>query len=91
MWGFRPKRNCHGAIRQLNDMIEGNKTNYILDADIKGFFDNLSHEWIMKFISARITDPNILRLTERMLRAGIVKDGGFYVDDFGAGQGSVAL
>ena len=55
MCGFRPNRNCHGAIRKLNDMIEGHKTNYILDADIKGFFDNLNHDWIMKFISLQIT------------------------------------
>ena len=61
----------------------------ILDADIKGFFDNLNHDWIIKFISSRITDPNILRLVGRMLKAGIFKDGRFYVDDFGAGQGSV--
>ena len=89
MWGFRPARNCHGAIRKLDDMIEHCKTNYILDADIKGFFDNLNHEWIIKFISSRITDPNILRLTERMLKAGILRNGAFYVDDLGAGQGSV--
>lgn len=89
MCGFRPGRNCHGAIRQLNDMIECHKTNYILDADIKGFFDNLSHDWIMKFISSRISDPNIIRLTERMLKAGVLRTGEFYVDDFGAGQGSV--
>ena len=89
MWGFRPNRNCHGALRKLNDMIEGHKTNYILDADIKGFFDNLEHEWIIKFISSRITDPNIIRLIERMLKAGVLKDGEFYTDDYGAGQGSV--
>lgn len=89
MCGFRPNRNCHGALRKLNDMIEGHKTNYILDADIRGFFDNLEHEWIIKFISSRITDPNIIRLTERMLKAGVLKDGEFYTDDFGAGQGSV--
>ena len=58
-------RNCHGAIRKLNDMIEGHKTNYILDADIKGFFDNLNHDWIMKFISSRITDNSVLRLVEK--------------------------
>ena len=89
MCGFRPNRSCHGAIRKLNDMIEGQKTNYILDADISGFFDNLSHEWIIKFISSRITDPNIIRLVERMLKAGVLKAGEFYVDDFGSGQGSV--
>ena len=89
MCGFRPNRNCHGAIRKLNDMIEGHKTNYILDADIKGFFDNLNHDWIMKFISSRITDNSVLRLVEKMLKAGILKNGEFYVDEFGAGQGSV--
>ncbi len=74
MCGFRPNRSCHGAIRRLNDMIEGQKTNYILDADISGFFDNLSHEWIIRFISSRITDPNIIRLVERMLKAGVLKE-----------------
>lgn len=89
MCGFRPNRNCHGAIRMLNDMIEGHKTNYILDADIKGFFDNLNHDWIMKFISSRITDSSVLRLVEKMLKAGILKNGEFYVDEFGAGQGGL--
>ena len=60
-------------------MIEGHKTNYILDADIKGFFDNLNHDWIMKFISSRITDNSVLRLVEKMLKAGILKNGEFYV------------
>lgn len=89
MCGFRPHRNCHEALRKLNEMIEGQKTNFILDADISGFFDNLRHDWIIKFISSRITDPNIIRLVERMLKAGILKEGEFYVDDFGSGQGSV--
>lgn len=89
MCGFRPNRSCHGAIRTLNDMIEGHKTNYILDADIKGFFDNLNHDWIMKFISSRITDSSVLRLVEKMLKAGILKNGEFYVDEFGAGQGGL--
>ena len=82
-------RNCHGAIRKLHDMIEGHKTNDRLDADIKGFFDNLNHDWIMKFISSRITDNSVLRLVEKMLKAGILKNGEFYVNEFGAGQGSV--
>lgn len=89
MCGFRPNRSCHGAIRKLNDMIEGHKTDYILDADIKEFFDNLLHDWIIKFITSRISDPNIIHLIERMLKAGVLSDGEFYVDDCGAGQGSV--
>ena len=70
-------------------MIEGQKTNYILDADISGFFDNLSHEWIVKFISSRITDPNIIRLVKCMLKAGVLQEGELYIDDFSCGQGSV--
>ncbi len=55
-------------------MIERNRTNYILDAEIKGFFDNIDHEWVVKFIESRIIDPNIIRLVRRMLKAGIMKD-----------------
>ena len=62
------------ALRKLNDMLEKEKTNWVLDADIKGFFDNLDHEWIMKFIESKIKDPNISRLVRRMLKAGIMKD-----------------
>ena len=74
MMGFRPGRNCHQALRKLNTMIERNRTNYILDADVKGFFNHLDHDWIMKFIGSKIKDPNILRLVKRMLKAGIMED-----------------
>ncbi|GFI64817.1 group II intron-encoded protein LtrA [Lachnospiraceae bacterium] len=74
MMGFRPGRGCHDAIRMLNTMIEKRYTNYVLYADIKSFFNHLDHDWILKFIGSRIKDPNILRLTRRMLKAGIVED-----------------
>ena len=74
MMGFRPGRSCHQALRKLNTMIERNYTNYILDADIKGFFDHLDHGMIIKFVGSRIKDPNIIRLVRRMLKAGIMKD-----------------
>ena len=67
MMGFRPNRGCHKAIRKLNIMLERKPTNYVLDADIKGFFQHLDHEWIMRFIESKIKDPNILRLVRRML------------------------
>ena len=89
MMGFRPNRNCHQALRKLNTMIERKFTNYVLDADIKGFFDHLDHEWIMKFIGAKIKDPNILRLIRRMLKAGIIEDYQFEATEEGSGQGSV--
>ena len=89
MMGFRPNRSCHMAIRMLNEMIERNPTNYILDADIKGFFDHLDHEWIVKFVESRIKDPNITRLVRRMLKAGIMKDFKYEATEEGSGQGSV--
>lgn len=55
-------------------MIQSKPVNYVLDADIKGFFDHMDHEWIIRFIESKIKDPNITRLVRRMLKAGIMKD-----------------
>lgn len=89
MMGFRPNRSCHGAIKKLNVMIEKGYTSFIVDADIKSFFNHLDHEWILKFIGSRIKDPNIIRLTKRMLKAGIMEDYVFTATEEGSGQGSV--
>jgi len=89
MMGFRPNRNCHMALRKLNVMLEKEYTNYVLDADIKGFFDHLDHEWIIRFVESRIKDPNIIRLIRVMLKAGIMKDYVFEETEEGSGQGSV--
>lgn len=89
MMGFRPNRGCHKALKLLNRMIENNNTSYVLDADIKGFFDSLNHEWIIKFVESRIKDPNIIRLIRRMLKAGIMKDYCYEVEESGSGQGSI--
>lgn len=89
MMGFRPNRGCHDAIKKLGVMLEKRKTNWVLDADIKGFFDHLDHEWIVKFIESRIKDPNVIRLIRRMLKSGIMKDFQFEETEEGSGQGSV--
>ena len=89
MMGFRPNRGCHMALRKLNVMIEKNATNYILDADVKGFFEHIDHEWAVKFIGAKIKDPNILRLVRKMLKAGIIEDFQYEETEEGSGQGSV--
>lgn len=89
MMGFRPGRSCHQALRKLNQMIEGNRTSYVLDADIKGFFNHLDHEWIVRFIEARIKDPNIIRLVKRTLKSGIIEDYHYEETEEGSGQGSV--
>ena len=89
MMGFRPNRNCHQALRKLNDMLEKEKTNYVLDADIRGFFDHIDHEWAVRFIESKIKDPNITRLVRRMLKSGIMKDFRYEETEEGSGQGSV--
>lgn len=89
MMGFRPNRGCHGAIKKLGVMLEKRKTSWVLDADIKGFFDHLDHDWIVKFVEARIKDPNITRLIRRMLKAGIMTDFSYEETEEGSGQGSV--
>ena len=89
MMGFRPNRGCHKAIRKLNLMLERKPTSYVLDADIKGFFQHLDHEWIIRFIGSRIKDPNIIRLVRRMLKAGIMNNYEFEETEEGSGQGSV--
>lgn len=89
-YGFRPKRSMHGALKTLNEIIERGKINYVVDADIKGFFNHVDHEWLMKFLDLRIGDPNIHRLIRRMLKAGIQEDGEFEPTEEGTPQGSVA-
>lgn len=89
MMGFRPNRSCHKALRKLGVMLEREKTSYVLDADIKGFFDHLDHEWIVRFVESRIKDPNITRLLRRFLKAGIMRDYQFEESESGSGQGSI--
>lgn len=89
MMGYRPNKGCHTAIRHLNTMLEMRNTNWVLDADIKGFFDHLDHEWIIKFVESRIKDPNIIRLIKRYLKGGIIKDFTYEDTEEGSGQGSV--
>lgn len=89
MMGFRPQRGCHDAIRILGTALEKRKTNWVLDADIKCFFDNLDHEWIEKFVKSRIKDPNIIQIIRRLLKSGIMKNTHFEETGEGSGQGSV--
>lgn len=88
-YGFRPNRNCHQAIRAINQHIMINKVNYILDADIKGFFDNVKHEWLMKFLEHDIGDKNFLRYIKRFLISGYMEDMKLYKIDKGTPQGGL--
>ncbi len=88
-YGFRAKRSCHQAIIKLNSIIEHKKINYIVDADIKGFFNNVDHEWIIKFIDLRIKDPNIIKLIKKFLKAGVKEEGIIQKTNVGMPQGSI--
>jgi group II intron reverse transcriptase/maturase len=88
-YGFRPGRSPHDALDALWVGIMRKKVNWIVDADIRGFFDNLSHEWMMKFIGHRIADRRILRLIQKWLRAGVSEEGEWSKTEVGTPQGAV--
>src|SRR6266849_510047 len=88
-YGFRPGRGAHDAMDALVVGITSKKVNWILDADIRSFFDTVSQEWLIRFMEHRIGDPRIIRLIQKWLKAGILEDGAVTVSDRGTGQGSV--
>jgi group II intron reverse transcriptase/maturase len=88
-YGFRPGRHSHQALDALSVGIQRKKVNWILDADIRSFFDRMSHEWTMKFIQHRVADPRILRLIQKWLKAGINEDGEWSETTVGTPQGAV--
>jgi RNA-directed DNA polymerase len=88
-YGFRPKRNQHDALDALVVGITSTKVNWILEVDVRSFFDEVSQPWLMKFLEHRIADPRILHLIQKWLKAGILEDGVVTVSEKGTGQGSV--
>ncbi len=88
-YGFRPKRSCHDALRVIDRAIMFSPVNYIVDMDIKGYFDNINHEWMMRCLRERIRDRRLLRLIERFLKAGIMEEGKYIETDKGTPQGGV--
>jgi RNA-directed DNA polymerase len=88
-YGFRPERGQHDALDGLTVGIASRKVNFLLDADIRSFFDTVSQEWLMCFLGHRIADPRILRLIQKWLTAGVLEDGIVTVRETGTGQGSV--
>ena len=89
-YGFRPGRGPHQALDALTVGIQRKRVNWVLDADIRGFFDNMSHEWIMKFAEHRVADRRILRLIQKWLKAGVSEDGQWSETKMGTPQGAVA-
>src|ERR1700721_1547548 len=88
-YGFRPGRSQHQALDALYVAMTRKKVNWILDCDIRGFFDNLSHDWLLKFVQHRVADRRILRLIQKWLKAGVMEAGEWKDTEIGTPQGSV--
>jgi len=88
-YGFRPFRSCHNALKALSETVENNPVNHIVEADIKGFFDNVNQEWLMKFLAHRVADKRVQRMVKRFLKSGVAEDGSVTVSDDGTPQGGV--
>src|SRR5450756_620156 len=88
-YGFRPRRGAHDAMDALVVGIERRKVNFIVDADIRSFFDTVSQDWLIRFVEHRIGDRRIIRLIRKWLRAGVLEDGIVSVSERGTAQGAV--
>jgi group II intron reverse transcriptase/maturase len=88
-YGFRPGRGCHDALRALSQTVENQSVNHIVEADIRGFFDNVDQDQLMKFLEHCIADKRVLRHIKRFLKAGIQEDGVFRASERGTPQGGV--
>ena len=89
-YGFRPGRSPHQALDALSVALTRRRVNFVLDCDIRGFFDNLSQEWLVRFIQHRVADPRLLRLIQKWLKAGVSEEGQWSEATLGVPQGAVA-
>jgi group II intron reverse transcriptase/maturase len=88
-YGFRPGRSAHDALDALCVGIDSRKVNFILDADIRSFFDTVDQQWLIRFVEHRVGDRRIIRLIQKWLRAGVLEDGIVSVSEQGTAQGAV--
>jgi RNA-directed DNA polymerase len=88
-YGFRPGRGCHDALRGLARHIAHDRVNWVVEADIKGFFDAVDHAWLLKMVGERVADKRVLRLIQRMLVAGVMVEGRRLETEEGTPQGGV--
>ena len=86
-YGFREERGCHQALSALTYILENKPIRYIVDADIKSFFDTMNHDWMIQFLEHKITDPNFIRLVKRVLRTPVMEKGVQTTPQAGAIQG----
>lgn len=88
-YGFREKRSAHDVVKYINQTIMRKKVNYVLEADIKGFFDNVDHDWLMRFLEHDIDDKNFLRYIKRFLKSGVMEGTELKESDRGTPQGGL--
>ncbi|MDA2921742.1 group II intron reverse transcriptase/maturase [Patescibacteria group bacterium AH-259-L07] len=88
-YGFRPNKNCHQALKAVYRMIMTKPVNWIIDVDIKEFFDNVDHHWLIKCLNQKIKDPNFRSIIIKFLKAGVMEQGKYYEVDKGTPQGGV--
>jgi group II intron reverse transcriptase/maturase len=88
-YGFRPGRSCHQALDALYVALTERKVSWVLDADIRGFFDHLDHEWLLRFVGHRLSDTRMLRLIAKWLKAGVMEEGRWSETEVGTPQGGV--
>ncbi len=88
-YGYRPGRSQHQCLDALGRTIQQEKVNFVVEADIRGFFDTVHHEWMVKFLRHRIGDERVIRLIVRMLKSGIMEDGLVHATEKGTPQGSI--
>ena len=88
-YGFRPRRNAHQALAELGEITTNQGTQWLVEADIKGFFDHVEHDWLMRFLEHRVGDPVLLRIIRRLLKAGVMEAGVFTASEAGTPQGGL--
>jgi len=88
-YGFRPNQGCHDAIKRLHEVIMRYRINYVIDADIKGFFDNVDQQWLMRCLEQRIRDKGLWRYIKRFLKAGVMEEGKWQATEQGTPQGGI--
>ena len=89
-FGFRPGRNCHMAVREIIEMVQYRKTNYVVEADIRSYFDTIPHDWLMKMLEHDIADRRFLEIIRRFLKAGVMENGKYLDSESGSPQGNGA-
>lgn len=88
-YGFRRGRGCHGALRAFDQMVMKRPVSYVVEVDVKGYYDHINHEWLIKCLGQRIVDPSFLKIIRRTLKSGVMEEGKWSETEEGAPQGGI--